>query len=64
MRQRRLDTPSCAYRARRGRDISTNSHIPAQGECANGVFTVQHDHEIGDVCADLETPSNATSSDA
>jgi hypothetical protein len=64
MRQTCLHTPTRSNRSRRCTDISSNRDVPAHRERAHGVLTVQHNHEVRDVSANLETPTKAARRDA
>lgn len=64
MCQARLDASTGPDRPCRGADVSPNRHVAANGERADGVFRVEDDDKVGDVCADLEAPSETTCGDA
>ena len=64
MRQGRLHAPPGSYRPRCSADISSDRHVPSQGERLDGVFAIKHNHKIGYIRANLETPAKPTSRDA
>ena len=46
------------------RDVASDGYIPSQRKRTHGLLAVQHDDEVRDVCANLETPSNTASRNA
>jgi hypothetical protein len=64
VREGRLHAPAGADGPRGGADVAADRDIAAHGERAHGVFRVEHDHEVGDVRADLEAPADAAGRDA
>ena len=59
-----MHTPTRPDRPSRRRDVASNRHIATKRECAYGVFAVEDDDKVCDVCADLEAPPETACCDA
>ena len=64
MCERRLDAAARPDGACAGADVAADGDVTADGEGADGVLAVEHDDKVGDVGADLETPTEAACRDA